>query len=265
MPKRSPVFPCRTAGVCIAAVGALLAQAPAPLVAQGARDSSRTAAATSRGTSAIARTITGFAFDNVLRMGVGGFLAQRVIPVVLFTNGDALTDVEGLADPQGLAAHRQREPDSWTRWRRAGDRIELWRTGKQGSAWKPLPFKTLYTALPADFRLDGHYRSLGGTGNVAMGGGTMIAGWRDYRFYPDGRVERGGGSGGTVEGGGGRTTISAPAAQRTGRYRVEGLELVLRYDDGSEERRIIVADPESPTAIWLDGTGYTQPRERRSR
>jgi hypothetical protein len=33
--------------------------------------------------------------------------------------------------------------------------------------------------------------------------------------------------------------------------------LTITYDNGARERRIIVANPASPTsAIWLDGKGY---------
>jgi hypothetical protein len=212
--------------------------------------------------AALVRSIEGFAFDKVVRIGVGGVMGMRVVPVVLFRDGTALTDVEGLAFPGGLAAHRQREPDDWTTWRRAGDTIQLFRVGKRTSGWKALPFRTLYATLPADFRLDGTWRSIGGTGNVAMGGTDMLVGWRDLRFFRDGRFERGGGSGGSVSGAGASTVFSGTAATRTGRYTIDGLELVLRYDDGAVERRIIVTDPAAPTALWLDGAPYTQPRER---
>lgn len=165
----------------------------------------------------------------------------------------------------GLAAHRQRDPDEWTTWRRAGDEVELFKHGKRSSEWKAVPFRTVYRTLPADFRLDATYRSIGGGGNVGMGGSDMLVGWRDLRFVRDGRFERGGGSGGSVSGGGATTVFSGTAATRTGRYTIDGLELVLRYDDGTSERRIIVTNPDDPQALWLDGYPYTQPRERAPR
>ena len=42
---------------------------------------------------------------------------------------------------------------------------------------------------------------------------------------------------------------------------MEGLSLVIDYDDGGQERRILVVDPADPgKALWLDGEGYVQRR-----
>ena len=270
VPRRARSAYVAAARMLAACAIAVIGAAPnAPLGAQRPATAAPGATAATPGEradrAALVRSIEGFAFDKVMRLGVGGFMGMRVVPVVLFKDGTALTDVEGLAFPGGVAAHRQRDPDDWTTWRRAGDAIELFRRGKRSSEWKTLPFRTVYRTLPADFRLDGTYRSIGGAGNVAMGGSDMVAGWRDLRFARDGRFERGGGSGGSVSGGGASTVFSSTAATRTGRYAIDGLELVLRYDDGTVERRIIVTDPDAPTALWLDGAPYTQPRDRERR
>lgn len=204
-----------------------------------------------------AADVDAFAFDTAMAMGVGGFLTTRIFPVVLFKNGDALTDVEGLAFPAGLAAHRRAHPKAWTRWRRSGSQIEL----QEGASWSRLPFPVTYPRLPDGFRLDGTFRSLAAVGNAVVGGTQEVVAWNEYRFWPDGRVARGGGAGARGSATDASVVTAATAPNRRGTYRIDGLELVMTWADGTNERRILVTDPANPnSAIWLDGVGY--PRQR---
>jgi hypothetical protein len=216
------------------------------------------AAASGRG-SELAAQIEGFGFDTCTGIGYGGMVIVKACPVVLFKNGEALEDVEGLAYPQGLAAHKSAKPKEWTRWRRSGDKVQLEKT----KGWENLGYTVVYRALPKDFRLDGLFRSLGGGGNIALGGGQAVAAWSDYRFSPDGRVERGGGAGATSSGAGVSVVTGSTRAGKTGRYRVDGFMLVIQYDDGTSENRILVADPkdEGKGTMWLDGEGYVRRKQ----
>lgn len=200
--------------------------------------------------SQLVATIDAFAFDLVTTLGVGGFLIQDVRPVVLFRNGQALRNVRGLSHPRGLEAHRQEKPNDWTRWRRNGNRIEL----QTSSGWRALPFNTTYQTLPNQFRLNGTYRAISGGGDVAMGGGTTVAIWGEYSFFLDGRVTRNGGAGMISP----ESAVSSTAATQNGQYQIDGLLLRMRYSDGSTENRVIITHPADPSAIWLDGIGYSQ-------
>lgn len=205
--------------------------------------------------SALLDQIDSFGFDSAAAMGIGGFITTRIYPVVLFKNGDVLTDVEGLSYPGGLEAHRRAKPKDWGKWRRAGTTIEI--MGSKG--WEKLSFPTTYSTLPPDLRLNGLYRHLGGTGNIAVGGSDAVTAFTDYTFFPDGRIIRGGGSGAQAQGGDVSTVIAATAPGRRGRYRIDGLTLTITYDDGRTESQIIVTDPKDPKgAIWLNGVGYVQ-------
>ena len=196
-----------------------------------------------------------FGFDSRPRMGGGGFMTVDIYPVVLFRNGDALTDVKGLSHPDGLAGHRRASPDRWTEWRRTGGRIEL----RKASGWTALAFPTTYDRLPDGFRLEGLYRSVSGAGTVATGGNQSVIAWSEYTFTPDGRVTRGGGAGSTSGEGGGSVVAGAMAPRAHGTYRVEGLMLHMQFEDGSRESRVLITDPnDARRAIWLDGEGYVQ-------
>lgn len=202
-------------------------------------------------------SIEAFGFDSRPSMGIGGFVSLAIYPIVLFRNGDALIDVTGLADPAGIEAHRRAHPDDWTRWRREGGKLQL--AKKDG--WEAPSFQNTYQRLPDDFRLDGYFRALSGVGNVAVGGTDVVTVWQDYRFWRDGRVVRGGGSGAQAATGDASVVTRSVAPSHRGRYRVEGLRLLINYDDGSAESYILIADPTDPTTgIWLDGEAF--PRRR---
>lgn len=202
--------------------------------------------------------IHSFGFDSRLVMGVGGFLTTDIHPVVLFRDGTVLTDAAALAFPGGMDAHRQANPGSWSRWRREGGELRI--EGEKG--WRRLPFQTTYRTLPDGLRLNGLYRRLGGTGNVATGGEASVTAWRDYRFFADGRVVRGGGAGSRAGAGDVAVYARSVSPDRRGRYEVAGIMLRIRYDDGSEERRVLITDPTDPKgALWLDGEGYVQRRK----
>lgn len=230
------------------------AGASAETPARGGAPAPSVASAPSGNADRLAADIEGFAFDSCTRIGYGGMVMFAPCPVVLFRDGHALTDVEGLNHPQGTAAHRAGKPESWTQWRRNGERIQV--VKKDG--WQNITYTAVYAALPRDFRLDGRYHASSGTGNTALGGGQAVIAWSDYVFSPDGRVRRDGGAGASSSGPGVSVAASGTAASRSGRYRVEGLILAIDYDDGSKERRVIIADPKDQGrgTMWLDGEGY---------
>lgn len=207
--------------------------------------------------SATLEQIDSFAFATRSKMGLGGFIALDIYPVVLFKSGELLTDVRGLRFAGGLAAHRAAHPDAWSRWRRAGGKVQMQKAGE----WANLPFEQTYARLPGDLRLSGRFRSTSGTGNVAMGGTQSVTVVDEYRFSPDGRIVRSGAVGSTASAGGTSVVTRGGPGERVGRYRVDGLLLRIAYDDGSHEQRVLIADPDKPGGtLWLDGESYVERR-----
>jgi hypothetical protein len=162
--------------------------------------------------------------------------------------------MEALKALEGLAAHR----DDWTKWRRAGNAIEI--VGSKG--WEKLYYTKTMDRLPKGFTLVGSYQKLSGGGNLAIGGTSAIAVWLDFSFDQSGNFSSGGGSGSStsVENAGTKTSVvtSGTAPNRHGRYFIDGYTLTLSYADGRVERRMVVTDRADPSVIWLDGDGYTK-------
>lgn len=206
-------------------------------------------------TAALVQRIESFGFDTRPEMGMGGFIGLKVYPVVLFRDGTALTDVAGLGFAGGVDAHRRAHADDWTRWRRANGEIQLLDGGK----WDKLAFRNTYSTLPRDFRLNGRFRRAGGTGNIAIGGTSSVTVVSQYLFSSDGRVVRDGSAGATATGGDFTVAVGSADPSRRGRYTIDGITLQIRYDDGTEERFILVTDPADPkSVIWLDGDSYVR-------
>lgn len=201
--------------------------------------------------------IDSFAFATRPKMGPGGFIALDIYPVVLFKSGELLSDVRGLRHAQGLAAHREAHPEAWSRWRHAGGKLQQMKAGQ----WADLPFNKTYARLPADLRLAGRFRSTSGVGNVAMGGSQAVTRVDEYRFSADGGVVRSGVVGSTASAGGTSVVTRGGPGERSGRYRVDGLLLRIAYDDGTQEARVLITDPDKPGgALWLDGESYVERR-----
>jgi len=201
--------------------------------------------------------IDSFAFDTRPKMGLGGFIALDIYPIVLFKSGEVLADVRGLRFAGGLAAHRAAHPDAWRRWRRDGGQLQTLKSGQ----WEKLPFDNTYARLPPNLRLSGRFRSTSGTGNVAVGGQQSVTVVDEYRFSPDGSVARSGAVGSTAQAGNTSVVTRGGPGTRTGRYRMDGLLLRIDYDDGSREQRVLITDPDKPNgALWLDGESYVERR-----
>lgn len=238
-----------------AAAGAATAATAAPVATITPAATAAAAAPPPPPRAPLLEQVDSFGFDTRAKMGVGGFMTLDIYPIVLFATGEALIDVTGLSFPAGLEAHRRANPDDWTRWRRAGGSLQL----AKERGWEKPAFQATYPRLPDGFRLDGFFRALSGAGTLAVGGSQEVVAWREYRFWSDGRVLRGGGAGGRSEAGNASVATSSVAPDRRGRYRIEGLMLQISYDDGSVESRMLIADPSDPkTAIWLDGVGYVR-------
>ncbi|MBX3142766.1 MAG: hypothetical protein KF813_03335 [Trueperaceae bacterium] len=229
--------------------------APSVIAALSASPASSTPTPpTPTGAVPLADHIDSFAFDAKYGMGFGGFMTVEVVPVVLFTSGDALLKIDQLSRASSIEEGRRLDPEAWTRWRRQGGEIQV----ERSAGWENLPFSATYAALPAGFQLSGRYLSLGGGGDIAFGGTTSVAAWTEYTFLPGGVVVRGGGAGGQSEFAGASVAVASLPADQRGRYEVDGIMLRMAFDDGATFSYVLVTDPDDEgSVIWLDGVAYS--------
>jgi hypothetical protein len=218
---------------------------------------SSSAAAAPRETS-VPKGVLGYGLIQSSGLGYGGMVAVIYKPVVLFTSGDILLEVKGLADPGGIAADRAANPARWSTWRKTGGKYEY--AGKSGT-WRPILNNQVWTEPPSTSALQGRFVATGGTGNTAMGGTSAVFAQTTYRFLPGGRLIREGFASSSSEASGGGSTTSVvmgSKGERAGRYTIDGLTLKVTFDDGRQDSAILMTHPTDKDIIWINGIAYTR-------
>ena len=185
--------------------------------------------------------------------GVGGYVTVNYDPVLVLKDGTYYEDFDVPPADLDIEASRRLRPKAWGRWRRAGENFE---TLSPTKGWEKSGWTGPYPGASAGERLAGTYSHLGGGGDVAYGGGTMIAVTNNITFMPDGHFS--GGSSAGVSGNYETGSVTAGSSRKyAGTYRLNGYTAELRYNDGKIERRSFVfMDKKKKDALYLDGTPY---------
>ena len=176
-------------------------------------------------------------------------------PALLLRSGDAVRDIGALSDRRGLGGHRRSNPETWTRWRRSGDKVEL----KGGDTWVEFaPLGQMQRPLPKDTRLAGSYSPLRNSRLRDRSNDELSPfSWSTLRFDRSGRFSS---RGGTVSSAwmGRAVAIERRRGSAAGTYLIDGFMLTLRRDDGQVELHSIVPHPTNLSFIWVDGIQYAR-------
>ncbi|MEM7767962.1 MAG: hypothetical protein AAF253_10810 [Pseudomonadota bacterium] len=234
----------------------LKAMAPAadPAPNSGAGSVSRPKSAGGAGKLTVAHTV----FDLDYVGGVGGFTYPEYTPVYLLADGRACrcTEVAPTALTEADYA-RQSRADTGT-WTQAGGGFEIrYRDGSKPERVKASLAKP--TAPPAATALRGRYRSIGGGGSVALGGGVMTANVEDLTFYADGSFSEQSFRSGSAPGG-----VGWSKRGTAGTFNLDGAVLTLDYRDGRQvqtsvyysSKRKRTADFGQMGVLWIGGEGF---------
>jgi hypothetical protein len=202
----------------------------------------------------VAKGVLGYGLIQSSGLGYGGMVTVIYKPVVLFTSGEILLDVKGLAESAGIAADRAGNPGRWSTWRKTGGKYEY--AGKSGN-WRPILNNQVWAEPPSAAGLQGRFVATGGTGNTALGGTSAVFVQTTYRFLPGGRLVREGLASSTSQASG-ASTVTGSKGERAGRYTIEGLTLKIVYDDGRQDSAILMTHPTDKDIIWINGIAYTR-------
>lgn len=188
-----------------------------------------------------------------------------------------------------VAASRRLEPQQWARWRSAGGAYEFQEQDDRGQpdkTWDRKDGRLLPTWQPNQ-RLDGSFTSTAFYGSIALGGTYSSS---SFVFRPDGRYERVGfsrtssasmaaqepvgfagsassvsdGSGTKSNAGGGNASVYTRSSTRRddgaknrGTYRLEGMSIELKADDGTVVRTLCLPIDSKLKAIYLFGRSFS--------
>ncbi len=203
--------------------------------------------------------IDGVYLERNTGFGVGGMVVIRFDPVLLLKDGWAYDGWTVTPADLDVALSRKNEPKAWRRYERRGDQIRI---QNSKGVWSDFErWNRVLPASPGD-RIVGKFTHLGGGGNIATGGSTMIAAFSAYTFARDGTFTSEsavGASGGNEatdpRGPPGVVTTSQRSSQ--GSYVLDGYTLELRYGNGRIIRRAFLwFDDKEKDSIFIDGTAY---------
>jgi hypothetical protein len=94
---------------------------------------------------------------------------------------------------------------------------------------------------------------IGGGGNTALGGATMIAAWSNIRFERDGTDPLAQGAGGSAPG-----VVTSSTSADAARYKIEGHRIVLTGGTGQRQATTFFLFPDSDGAIGIGNRVYSR-------
>lgn len=203
---------------------------------------------------------------------------------VLLTDGTIHDGLPVAPDEMDVSASRRREPQTWGRWRRQGDVVQVaWNVAPD--VWKPLEGERMRKASAGDVlrgRFGGGESSAAGDmSSFSLYGVTFLPG---QRFETDSRGGNGTGSftqtmsgtsvqttrddegsvtSATVPGGVVSSTRSGASAARSGTYRISGWNLEARFDDGRVVRQPFFFLDDKRDALYWQGKVVNLDTDRR--
>jgi len=201
--------------------------------------------------------IEGVFAHTTMQAGVGGGFYMVYEPLLALKDGTYYEDLDVPPSDLNATVSRQLRPKAWGKWRRksGGGYETLTSRGWESARWIG-PYAPVAPGTP----LSGSFSHIGGGGNTAYGGGTMIAAVNSFNFHPNGRFE--GGSTASVsshEPGSGTSVVADSNRSNAGTYKLDGYVLTLRYNDGRVDRRSFVwMDEKKRDAFYLNGSAYLQ-------
>ncbi len=195
--------------------------------------------------------------------GVGGAMYPVYRPYLFLTDGTVTTDLSYYPlSTNDVEAWRQRRPQSWGRWVKSANQITINWNGRdrKGQPRKPSVWDKWFIARSGSSgtQLSGSYQSIGGGGNTAIGGTSMVAAWNNYNFSPDGSMTNDRGSMGSDVG-----VVSSAKRGNSGTYRLDGHSIHLRVAGGKEETRWFFLFPDSNDVIGIGGTVFNKSKPRK--
>lgn len=179
--------------------------------------------------------------------GVGGMVYPVYEPYIFLRDGSITDDLKyHPSSDADVSRWRTLQPRKWGKWTKNGSALAItWNDAKR----KPETWDKWFVARPwpQGMTLSGLFTSIGGGGNTALGGSTIVAAWNNYRFSPDGTVTNGRGAGGSSPG----VAVSSKKADQQARYKVDKYAIDFDYADGRRERKWFFVFPDSTDVIGV--------------
>lgn len=200
--------------------------------------------------------IKGIVINAESGIGVGGMVTIEYRPYLLLQNGSVYRYPTVAPYDLDVAASRKAEPTKWGTWKLEGKTLAITLPEKgimKTEYWKEDWF---WAKAPlANEKIKGAYMTIGGGGNTAMGGNTMIMYSSNITFNDKGQFvmkKTSGGSNTDFD----VSTSTYSNSNAAGTYKLNGYSIEMRYNNGQVLRKLFYFYPDSRTTFGIGDDAY---------
>lgn len=204
-----------------------------------------------------AEEIKGVVLNLEYGYGVGGMVIAEYNPYLLLKDGSIYKNNKVSPYDLNVALSKQAEPEKWGTWRLEGKTMVV-QLPEKGSIKTKRWEKNWYWARPAENneKIQGAFKTIGGGGNTAFGGTTMIVFGSNIAFNNKGQFtleKYSGGSSYDFDWG-----VSTTAKKNTtGTYTLNGYSIELRFNNNEVLKKMFYFFPDSKMAFGLGTDTFT--------
>ncbi|WP_081164759.1 hypothetical protein [Niastella populi] len=200
--------------------------------------------------------IRGIVINAETGIGVGGMVIIEYRPYLLLQNGSIYRYPIVAPYDLDVAASKIAEPNKWGAWKLEGKTLVVTLPEKGVMKTKRWTGKWFWAKAPvANEKIKGAYMTIGGGGNTALGGNTMIVYSGNINFNDKGQFvmkKTAGGSNSDFD----VSTTTYSNSNAAGTYKLNGYSIEMKYNNGQVVRKLFYFYPDSRTTFGIGDDAY---------
>jgi hypothetical protein len=199
--------------------------------------------------------IKGVVINQEYGVGVGGMMIVEYRPYLMLTNGTVYKWPDVAPYDLDVAASKTAEPNKWGTWKLQGKTLVV-QLPEKGVMKEERWDHWFWTKMPnANETIKGAYMTIGGGGNTALGGSTMVYYSSNINFNSKGQFtmkKSGGGSNSDFD----VSTSAYSNSNFAGTYKLNGYSIEMRFNNGQVKRNLFYFYPDSRTTFGIGDDAY---------
>jgi hypothetical protein len=200
--------------------------------------------------------IKGVVINAESGVGVGGMVTIEYRPYLLLQNGTVYRYPTVAPYDLDVAASKTAEPNKWGTWKLEGKTLVVTLPEKGVMKTERWTSEWFWAKAPtANEKIKGAYMTIGGGGNTAMGGNTMIYYSSNINFNDKGQFimkKSGGGTNTDFD----VNTTAYSNSNAAGTYKLNGYSIEMKYNNGQVVRKLFYFYPDSRTTFGIGDDAY---------
>lgn len=200
--------------------------------------------------------VKGVVINSETGIGVGGMVIMEYRPYLMLANGTVYRYPTVAPYDLDVAASKTAEPNKWGTWKLEGKTLVVTLPYKGVMKTERWTSNWFWTKAPTpNEKIKGAYMTIGGGGNTAMGGNTMIVFSSNINFNTKGQFTMkkvAGGSNSDFD----VSTSTYSNSNSAGTYKLNGYSIEMRYNNGEVVRKLFYFYPDSKDAFGIGDDAY---------